>query len=169
VGGRSLSFVRVGGFSRMKNPLVRRYGSGDRFKKSSAPFAKSAKRCPSTGSGPTSPMIGSARREAWWCVRCSSRLPPESQKRNRLERLSHPPKRIKIRVVAGTRITRLHQHPRTPQVIFHVVVHVAVGVSSGNPRAPKEYVLAERAVRRAPRRVRLLQHRAPRPRAARTS
>jgi hypothetical protein len=78
-------------FSRMKYPLVRRYGSGDRLNKSSAPFAKPAKRCPSTGSRPTAPMIRSARREAWWCVRCSSRNPLGSGKRNRLARLSHPP------------------------------------------------------------------------------
>jgi hypothetical protein len=68
-GGRSLCLVRVGGVSRMKNRLVRRYGSGDRLNKSSAPFAKPAKRCPSTGSGQSALMVGSARREAWWCVR----------------------------------------------------------------------------------------------------
>jgi hypothetical protein len=74
VGGRSLCFVRVGGVSRMKDPLARR-----------------GERCPSTGSGPTAPMIGSVRRDRGWCVRCSSRLPLGSRKRNRLARLSHPP------------------------------------------------------------------------------
>jgi hypothetical protein len=53
----------------MRNRPVLRYGSGDRLNKSSAPFAKPAKRCPSTGSGQSALMVGSARREAWWCVR----------------------------------------------------------------------------------------------------
>jgi hypothetical protein len=82
-GWSTLCLVRVGGFSRMKNRVVRRYGPGDRLNKSSAPFAIPAKSA--------APMIGSARREAWWCVRCSSRLPLGSQKRNRVKRLSHPP------------------------------------------------------------------------------